>query len=170
MKAKLIIDGKETEIEISDEEAKVLMGKKPKQKTGYERVEQGKIYFSRASDGKATDYIEVGDYYDDSLYATANYYSDKTVAENNARADKLYRQLRRFAVEHREKELDWKEKKKQKFTIGFGHEAGEFYIRGAFSLQLFGGIYFDSAETAQLAIDTFEGELRWYFTEYKDSL
>jgi hypothetical protein len=30
--------------------------------------------------------------------------------------------------------------------------------------------YFDSEQTARLAIDAFYNELIWYFTEYKDSL
>ena len=42
-------------------------------------------------------------------------------------------------------------------------------ILNAFT-KYFGGIYFDTAEAANLAISTFRDELIWYFTEYKDSL
>ena len=95
MKAKLIIEGKEIEVEISEEEYKKIQPSEEK-KTGYERVSELDIYFYANSGG----YVETAcEYYydvDNEYYESANYYSDKTVAENNARADKLMRQLRRF--------------------------------------------------------------------------
>ena len=106
MKAKLIIENKEIEIEISEEEYKKLHSSEEK-KTGYERVPESDIYFYAHSGGyvgtASEDYCNI----DNEYYELANYYSDKTVAENNARADKLMRQLRRFSVEHRECEVDF---------------------------------------------------------------
>ena len=103
-------------------------------------------------------------------YEVANYYSDKTVAENNARADKLMRQLRRFAVEHREKEIDWNDWEKKKCKICFDYSEKELFVDHFSHLRDLFAIYFDSEETANLAIETFRDELVWYFTEYKDSL
>ena len=79
------------------------------------------------------------------------------------------RQLRRFAVEHREKEIDWCSGSQTKFYIYYGINNG-LSVSGVNSIREFGAIYFDSKETAQLIIDTFKDELLWYFTEYKDSL
>ena len=82
MKAKLIIEDKEIEVEISEEEYKKLHPSEEK-KTGYERVEESDIYYYTHSIG----YVETDceDYYniDNEYYESANYYSDKTVAENN---------------------------------------------------------------------------------------
>lgn len=103
------------------------------------------------------------------MYEVANYYSSFDVAYNNARADKLMRQLRRFAVEHREEELDWNSMQ-NKYYFYFDHDDDIICIESYMSAQDFGAIYFDTDETAQLAIDTFHDELIWYFTEYKDSL
>ena len=103
-------------------------------------------------------------------YEGANYYSDRTVAENNARADKLYRQLRRFAVEHRKKEIDWDNENMYKFFFYYIHKEDKFEVLTSYLCQDYGNIYFDSEEAARLAIETFKDELIWYFTEYKDSL
>lgn len=167
--AKLIIDGKEIEVEITQEQLDKLCP--PKKKTGYERVEHGLLYFCINDKGQASYETENGTCIDIRHFKDANYYSDKTVAENNARADNLMRQLRRFAVEHREKELDWSygnQKPKCKILYDYGEKT--FDLSHNYTLNSFGSIYFDSTETAKLAIDTFKDELLWYFTEYKDSL
>ena len=169
MKAKLIIEDKEIEIEISEEEYKKLQPSEEKE-TGYERVPESDIYFYANSRG----YVETGteDYYsiDNEYYESANYYSDKTVAENNARADNLMRQLRRFAVEHRECGVNLNDTNTKKFYICYDYENNELGATFTFVGRVFGIIYFDSEEAINTAIDEFHDELIWYFTEYKDSL
>lgn len=105
----------------------------------------------------------------DAYYDTANYYSFPTVAENNARADKLMRQLRRFAVEHRENEIDWNDNSR-KYCIYNEGNTNNLKIDYCFRIRYPGCIYFDTPEAARFAIETFNDELIWYFTEYKDSL
>ena len=169
MKATLIIEGKEIEIEISEEEYKKLQPPKEK-KTGYERVPESDIYFYANSRGyvetACEDYCDV----DNEYYESANYYSDKTVAENNARADNLMRQLRRFSVEHRECGVNFNDIKTKKYCIYYDYGSNELDSTYTVCVKSFGAIYFDSKETAQAAIDEFHDELIWYFTEYKDSL
>ena len=169
MKAKLIIEGKEIEIEISEEEYKKLQPSEEK-KTGYERVSESDIYFYANTKGDAETACEDCYDIDDEYYESANYYSDKTVAENNARADKLVRQLRRFAVEHREHEVDFNSTETAKHYIYYDCIHDELDITFTFFARVFGMVYFDSEETANAAIDEFHDELIWYFTEYKDSL
>ena len=169
MKAKLIIGDKEIEIEISEEEYKKLQPSEEK-KTGYERVPESDIYFYVHSRG----YVETAseDCYDidDEYYESANYYSDKTIAENNIRADKLMRQLRRFAIEHREDEVNLNDTNTKQHCIYYDYGNNILGTAFTFCVKTFGVIYFDSEETAQAAIDEFRDELIWYFTEYKDSL
>lgn len=166
MKAKLIVNNQEIEVEISEEEYKKLQPRK----TGYERVKDKDICYIVSRIGRVGSNWEQHSSFDNMYYEVANYYSDKTVAENNARADKLMRQLRRFSVEHREKELDWKDMRASKHVIYFDYEINDMNVDFIWSTKYFGDIAFDSQETAQLAIDTFHDELIWYFTEYKDSL
>ena len=166
MKAKLIIENKEIEVEISEEEYKKLQPSE----TGYERVPESDIYFYANTKGDVETACEDCYDIDDEYYESANYYSDKTVAENNARADKLIRQLRRFAVEHREPGINFNNANTAKFYIICDYENDELRATYTSYAKVFGAIYFDSREVANAAIDKFHDELIWYFNEYKDSL
>ena len=169
MKAKLIIEDKEIEIEISEEEYKKLQPSEEK-KTGYERVPKNGKYFYEFGKGDVESDIEDCYDIDDEYYASANYYSSEIVAENNTRADKLMRQLRRFSVEHRGHEVNLNDVNTRQYCIYYDY--GNNTLGTAFTLcaKTFGVICFDSDETALAAIDKFRDELIWYFTEYKDSL
>ena len=169
MKAKLIIEDKEIEIEISEEEYKKLQLSEEK-RTGYERVPKSSVYFYVSYNDKVDTTVEDCYDVDNECYESANYYSSKTVAENNARADKLMRQLRRFAVEHREHGVDFNSTETAKHYIYYDCIHDELDITFTFFARVFGMVYFDSEETAQAAMDEFRDELIWYFTEYKDSL
>lgn len=164
---KIIIDGKEIAATIDDAVRQQLL--QPAKKTGYERAKKYKGYYFVDFEGDIAISEDINCIQDNDVYNAANYYSDKTVAENNARADKLMRQLRRFAVEHRERSINWKKADQNKFYIYYTNKYG-ISIGDVVTLYDFGVIYFDTKETAQLAIDTFKDELLWYFTEYKDSL
>ena len=169
MKAKLIIEGKEIEIEISEEEYKKLQPPEEK-KTGYERIPKSSNYFYvSARSCVGTDF---DNYYsvDDECYESANYYSSEMIAENNARADKLMRQLRRFSVEHRKYKTNFNSINATRFYIIYQCEINEIKPYHTSYAIYFGAIYFDSEEATQAAIDEFHDELMWYFTEYKDSL
>lgn len=172
---KIIIDGKEITAQIDDAVRQQLL--QPVKKTGYERVESKQTYYVVFGDSSVESVTESCGTFEDSHYIAANYYSDKTVAENNARADKLMRQLRRFAVEHRKKPIDWTspianlhEKWEIMYSCPRDAEHKLFVTSLMNMTKGFGRIYFDELSTAELAIDTFKDELLWYFTEYKDSL
>ena len=80
------------------------------------------------------------------------------------------RQLRRFAVEHRECGVNFNNTNTEKYYIYYDYGNDELGVSLVFRSKNFGAIWFDSEETAQAAIDEFHDELIWYFTEYKDSL
>lgn len=166
MKAKLIVNDREIEIDISEEELNKLEERK---ETGYERVERGDTHFYDSHGILGLDKDEYNSV-DDRYYEIADYYSSKMVAENNIRADKLMRQLRRFAVEHRENKIDWNDNNQMKFCIFYSYSTQTMLIKYSHYCKTYGAVYFDSKEAAQLAVDTFHDELIWYFTEYKDSV
>ena len=169
MKAKLIIENKEIEIEISEEEYKKLHPSEEK-KTGYERVPENSGFYYVSGRGDVESGIDEYCWVDYKYYESANYYSSDFVAENNTRADKLMRQLRRFSVEHREHGVDFNNINTAKFYIYYDYINYKLEPASVFSAEVFGTIHFDSKETTQAAIDEFRDELIWYFTEYKDSL
>lgn len=169
MKAKLVVEGKEFDIEILDPKLQELIA--PKKKTGYERVEHGKNFYHTSHSGHwITQDEDVGGAYSNDFYSAANYYSSQELAQNNARADKLMRQLRRFAVEHRSKELSWNDFGQRKFYIGYDCKRKVFDVECDTDYITSHTVYFDSYESAEDAISVFSSELKWYFTEYKDSL
>ena len=169
MKATLKLpNGKEITVTVTDEQLKDL--EKSAKKTGYERVDDDETYYSVDSfDAVGATTEAHGSYFSENHYSNANYYSDKTAAENNARADTLKRKVRRFAVEHREHKLDWNDWS-DKFYIEYNYEGNALETDCDCTYRGFGKIYFDSEETADAAIEEFKDELLWYFTEYKDSL
>ena len=164
--AKLIIDGKEIEVLISEETLEQLANKRT---TGYERVRSGSTYYTDSC-GVVKTFEECTEYSDEEVYESGNYYSDPDVAANNARADKLMRQLRRFAVENRKVDIDWTNANQNKHYLYYDYVNKEFFINSASYGRTFGQIYFDTKETAQRALEIFKDELLWYFTEYRDSL
>ncbi len=168
MNAKLIVEGKEFDIEILDPELEKLI--KPKNKTGYERVDKGEYYYYGLDDGNSSNSPDTLDDVDNKMYKSANYYSDKIVAENNARAEKLIRQLRRFAVEHRNCQLNWNDDGQNKYCIYYDYASNSLEVECYHYLRTFGNIHFDTKESALAAISSLNSELIWYFTEYKDSL
>jgi hypothetical protein len=168
MKAKLVVEGKEFDIEILDPKLQELIT--PKKKTGYERVEQGKGFWCQNGDGTVMSGYDHHNVNCNNYFDHANYYSDMTVAEDNARADNLMRQLRRFAVEHRVKELSWNIGSSYKWNISYDYHEELLFCHQDIENRALGAIYFDSKSHAKLAIETFRDELIWYFTEYKDSL
>ena len=162
MKAKLVVEGKEFDIEILDPKLQELIV--PPKKTGYERVNMGETFYSVRADGTIFEPIENHGPTHELYYGIANYYSSVEVAEDNSRADELMRQLRRFAVEHRSND-----KVAERYYI--------YYLRDSNMLQLrrdtmngFISPWFDNQHAGAQAIETFRDELIWYFTEYKDSL
>lgn len=164
MIAKLVVEGKEFDIEILDPKLQELIAPK---KTGYEKMKiNQKWYYVDADDsiGCVQSCVVTGE----DRYKIANYYSDKTVAENNVRADKLMRQLRRFAVEHRVNKIDWDDEEQSKYYIWF--DCDNLRVGSDVMFPEFGSIIFDSEKSCKQAIETFKDELIWYFTEYKDSM
>lgn len=165
--AKLIINGKEIEVQINEEDLKKLTA--TDKTTGYERVRYGSTYYTGNCSVVRT-FEERSELYDDEAYESGNYYSDPDVATNNVRADKLMRQLRRFAVENRKDIIDWTNENQNKYYLYYDYVNKEFFINSTSYWRTFGQIYFDTKETAQRALEIFKDELLWYFTEYRDSL
>ena len=167
--AKLIIDGKEIEALINEEDLKKITT--TDKTTGYERVRYGSTYYTDSC-GVVKTFEECTDYYEfnEEVYKSGNYYSDSDVAANNIRADNLMRQLRRFAVENRKETINWTNENQNKYYLRYDYLNKEIYVGFISSWRDFGQIYFDTKETAQQAIEIFKDELLWYFTEYRDSL
>ena len=141
---------------------------KPK-KTGYERADPDVVYFTDdAFPKKPSEYAERSNDYDDTAFESANYYTDKKLAEDNIRADRLLRRLRRFSAVNRKNKIDWEDLTQAKFNIVFVYDNEGLSVSKRSVFRGFGEIWFDTEELAEKAIEEFRDDLMWYFTEYKD--
>lgn len=170
MNVLLVINGDKYCVDVKDPGVREVVDKVLREnRSGYERVEENETYYVIDAAGKAYARGERNDTVDKENYKNANYYSNVDVSCQNARADKVMRQLRRFAVERAKKIERTSGYVIRKFFIKFNYTEGisvdsddENIIQGV--------VYFDSEASAREAIEAFRDELIWYFKEYKDSL
>ena len=160
--AKLMINGKElkTQIEIDETVLESIEDKNEEKHkfNGYERCKTSNKYSYVDEKGEVIIESDINYEEDDLRFATANYYSSEEVARNNARADKLMRQLRRFAVENRKDKIDWNDKRKHKYNICYSYPTQEIFVDFKSNCRNF-EIYFDSCGVAERAIEEFKDEL-----------
>ena len=173
MKVELKANGKTVQVEITKEQAKILGLVEERSRTGYERVEKSETYYViNTEDDSMINITEFNDQTDERCYNTGNYYSDKTIAENNARADRLFRQLRQWQAQN-DKAIsveDWNNESKKKWFIIYSYSSEEMYAEYYYIMRLPNTIYFTTKEKAEEAIEVFRDELLWYFTEYVQRL
>ena len=182
MQVELKVNDKSVQAEIPEEQLKetVLFEQlkklgliEDKPKTGYERREEcnnKKYYFVNTIDLVIEDENTV--LFDQNRYDVGNYYSDKTIAENNARADRLLRCLRQWQAQNDEpiSVEDWEDNGKNKWCIIYGYGLEKLYVDYFHCIRLHNVIYFTTREKAEEAIEVFKDELIWYFTEYVQRL
>ena len=173
MKVELKVNDKSVQVEMTEEQAKILGLVEERSRTGYERVDEDDSYFV---DDTINDGHEVigggGTLVNDLYYNNGNYYNDKTIAENNARADRLLRHLRQWQAQNDEpiSVEDWNNESKKKWFIIYSYSSEEMYAEYYYIMRLPNTIYFATKEKAEEAIEVFRDELLWYFTEYVQRL
>lgn len=163
MKAQLICNGKTIEVEVADEQFEKLFADK---KTGYDRSKKSESYWSIGYDGSITWVHDYHDDYNDKVYKNANYFSDKTVAENMARAKRLWNKIHRRSVELCDP-INIIESG-VRYMISFETISNRLFVEKSYTYRPLGCIYFDTEEHCNQAIGEFHDELIWYFTEFKD--
>ena len=141
--------------------------------TGYERVKKGDVYYVvNTEDDSMLNITEFNDQTDERCYNKGNYYNDKVIAKNNARADRLLRCLRQWQAQNDEpiSVEDWEDNGKNKWCIIYGYGLEKLYVDYFHCIRLHNVIYFTTREKAEEAIEVFRDELLWYFTEYVQRL
>lgn len=173
MQVELKVNDKTVQVEISEEQAKILGLVTDKPKTGYERTKKGETYHViNTEDDSMINITEFNDETDEQCYNKGNYYNDEVIAENNARADKLLRCLRRWQALNDKAitKKDWKDKSLTKYFIIYDYDSNVISPSRVWWMRGTNNIYFKSREKAEEAIEVFKDELIWYFTEYVQRL
>lgn len=165
MKAQLICNGQTIEVEVSEEQVKKLFSEK--KKTGYERAEAHAGPYWSITDlvGAKWNLDDSYSNYDDEVYENANYYTDKEVADNMAKAQRLWNRIHRRSVELCKPCYRWADG--ELYTIIFSPNE-EFICAVRTNERQIGSIYFDTEEHCKQVIGEFREELMWYFTEFID--
>jgi len=133
---------------------------------GYERVKTNESFWYTTVDGDVRRAKELNNSCSDEMYETANYYSNEKVAEDNARADRLFRCMRRFAAKNNKDVLNWHDSNESKYYIAYDYLDNRIAVDYNVISNTLGTVYFSSKEVAEQAIDKYRNELVWYFTEY----
>lgn len=153
--AKLIIDGKEIAVQLTDEQMKELITSK--KVTGFERNDD---YFYIDSDGDVASNYDANDIISDDHYEVANYYADRSLAEWCAQSDNLTRRMRRWAAEHNSKPFSFNDDE-IKWCISWSDSFESTGVNFRFSNIGHGEVYFKTQEIAEAAIKEFGDEIKW---------
>lgn len=160
-------NGKPIEFELTEEQVEVLK-QREKKKTGWERAKERESYW--VCDGDTVfDNEEENLSCDDEVFDCANYFYNKTLAQNIARAQTLQRKLWRRSAELCEK-VNWRNPKTKKYYIIYDYDDDDLCVDFCVLIRGFGEIYFDTEEHAEQVIKEFKDELLWYFTKFKSRM
>ena len=153
--AKLIIDGNEIEVQLTDEQVEELTASE--KVTGFERADS---YLYIDSEGDVGLGYDEDDINSDCHYAVANYYTDNALAQWCRRSDNLTRRMRRWAAEHNPKPIYLYDAEPQWYlTWNIKTKTVEAYFN-INSIDV-GKAFFKTRELAEAAIEEFGDEIKW---------
>lgn len=157
--AKLIIDEKEIEVQLSDEQVEELTA--PKKVTGFERAKEGERYGFMTMFGNINFNYEEKSGNDNAFYIAANYYTDRNLAEWCKRSDTLTRRMRRWAAEHNSRSFDWSDSREDALHIAYNMARASFNFQSSYHKHFVESVYFATEEIAEEAIKVFGDEIKW---------
>lgn len=154
---------------LSQDERELLLGliekanKKEKSKVWKPRCEERYYYIDKL--GRVKYYTSVGDEVDKILYEIGNCFKTKEEAEFALERQKVITELKRFALENNEYELDWNNDNQNKF--GIFYDVGEKIIDiDICTVSKRNAVYFSSRKITNKAIATIgEDRLKKYYFE-----
>lgn len=155
--AKLIIDGKEIEVQISDKQVEELTA--PKRITGFERADN---YFYIDSEGDVASGYGDGNISSNYRYKVANYYTNRRLAEWCKRSDTLTCRMRRWAAEHNTEPVNLDDGYfNSEWCIAWDIRTKKVEPYNYCTAIEYGEIYFNTKEIAKAAIEEFGDEIKW---------
>lgn len=119
-------------------------------KSGVFKPKENQNYYFVTGDGLVECQGWCGDCYDDTNYELGNCFETEEQAEFALEKQKIYTELKRYALEHNEEEIDWNDIDKCKWCIT--KDCGKLNVYCFCRIHLLNQIYFTSEEIAQNAI------------------
>lgn len=105
---------------------------------------------------------------DDCIFSIGNYFKTDEEADHMVEKLKVIKELRDFALEHNDEEIDWVDNEQDKWEISYKDSNVEPICNNYYRAQAF-NIYFASKEIAQEAIKTIgEERIKKYYFDIED--
>ena len=165
MKAKLILNNKEYEVEVSEEQVKEI--EKPKYKRW--RAEKYKTYCSTNSDGTTCMYTDFGDVFDNFLYSIGNYFKTKEEAEFRRQQSLYLQQYKDYLGYDLVTKDDWKNTKISKSCALYNYSCKQIEIYPYFDQKFQAAIYSKSREKIENFINLIgEDNFKKYILEVEE--
>ena len=165
MKAKLILNNKEYEVELKEEQVKEI--EKPKYKRW--RAEKGEKYCFLSDLGEIFSAIDCGDKSDNFLYAIGNYFKTKEEAEFCKQQALYLQQYKDFIGEDIPTKEDWKDDSKTKYYACYDHHDNFLDISLSIVYEIQGVIYSKSKEKIEKFIKKIgKDNFKKYILEVED--
>lgn len=162
---------------LSQEERSTLLSlieKANKPKSKIWKPEDNEKYYYGYSDGSVSHdifhhYNVTGAYVHENRYAIGNCFKTREEAKFAIERLKVIADLKRFALEHNEGEIDWSNRCQNKHFLYFNHDKNRTCISACTYSQYAQCIYYTSIEIARAAIQEIgEERIKKYYFEVKE--
>ena len=165
MKAKLILNNKEYEVELKEEQVKEI--EKPKYKRW--RADKGEKYYFLSDLGEILSAIDCRDKSDNFLYNTDNYFKTEEGVEFCKKQLLYIQQYKDFLGEDLVTEDDWKDNDILKYYAYYDYDSNIVDIDGGIYFKFQGTIYSKSKEKIEKFIKEIgEDNFKKYILEVKE--
>lgn len=165
MKAKLILNNKEYEVEVSEEQIKEI--EKPKYKRW--RAEKGEAYFYIFKNGSIDKHLDANDNEDNFFYDIGNYFKTKEEAEFRKKQLLYLRRYKDYLGDDLVTEDDWKKPSLGKYATCIDNYCNGLTITTNNYLKIQGVIYSNSREKIENFIEEIgEDNFKKYILEVEE--
>lgn len=127
-----------------------------------------RYYFINHGVNEYIDYYDWdNDSLDDNLYSIGNCFRTQEEAEFALKKQKVYTELKRFALEHNETEIDWNDSDHEKYCLMYDYYENRIFTSYNRFIKT-PIVYFTSKEIAKQAVEEIgEERLKKYYFEVK---
>lgn len=145
--------------------------KKATYKSGVFKPKENQNYYFITGDGLVECQDWCDDCYDDTNYELGNCFETEEQAEFALEKQKIYTELKRYALEHNECAIDWSNRRQQKWALIYDYEHRCILIMyGTTWMKELYSVYFTSAEIARNAIaEIGEERIKKYLFEVEEN-
>lgn len=154
---------------LTEEERNQLLKLVRKSTTKVWKPEYDETYYHIITDGKVSNFKWRDDDIDKNLYEIGNCYRTEEEAVFIIEKLKVIAELKRFAREYNEREIDWNDPNERKYYLSYSYNSHKIFVNFTSVLKESNIYYFTSEKIAQQAIEAIGADrLKKYYFEVED--